>query len=201
MGWLITLGILLGLAVLPIGISVIYDHLGPVIRLMVGPVRVKIFPAKKKDKNNTGDKKPVKATKKKEASTEKKKKGGALSDFLPLVEVILEFLCKFKSKIRVNRLELTVILAGDDPCDLAINYGKAWAALGNLMPQLERFFIIKKRDLEVECDFTADKPQIFARLDLTITVGRLIALAVVYGWRLLEEYKKFVKVRKGGAKI
>ena len=98
-------------------------------------------------------------------------------------------------------MELKLILAGDDPCDLAVNYGKAWAALGNLMPQLERVFIIKKRDLEVECDFTADQTLVFARLDLTITLGRLLHLIVVYGIRLLRQYLSIVKTRKGGAKL
>ena len=105
----------------------------------------------------------------------------------------------FRRKLRVNVLELKLILAGDDPCDLAVNYGKAWAALGNLLPRLERVFVIKKRDLEVECDFTANETLVTARLDLTITLGRLLALGVVYGIRALITFLKIKKKRKGGA--
>ena len=95
-------------------------------------------------------------------------------------------------------LEVNLVLAGGDPCDLATNSGKAWAALGNLRPRLERLFVIKKRDLEVECDFTSDETLITARLDITITLGRLIALAVRYGIRALREFLKIMKLRKGG---
>ena len=94
-----------------------------------------------------------------------------------------------------------MIMAADDPCDLAVNYGKAWAALGNLMPQLERVFVIQKREVEVECDFTASKTLIFARLDLTITFGRLLAIVIYHGIRILRQYLNIMKTRKGGAKL
>ena len=48
MGWLIALGILILLAILPLGASVIYDDQGPLIRLILGPIRLKLFPKKKK---------------------------------------------------------------------------------------------------------------------------------------------------------
>ena len=120
-------------------------------------------------------------------------------DFLPLVKVALNFLGDFQRRLRVNRLELKLILAGGDPCDLAVNYGRAWTAVGNLMPQLERLFVIKKRDVEVECDFTASETLVIARLDLTITLGRLLGLAIVYGIRALKEFLILQKKRKGGA--
>jgi len=92
-------------------------------------------------------------------------------------------------------------MGGDDPSALAINYGRAWAALGNLMPQLERFFVIKKRDLEVECDFTSDKTLIYAKADVTITVARTIHLLSRYGIRVLKDLLNLRKLRKGGAKL
>ena len=59
--------------------------------------------------------------------------------------------------------------------------------------------MIKKRDLEVECDFTANETLVTARLDLTITLGRLLALGVVYGIRALITFLKIKKKREGGA--
>ena len=96
-------------------------------------------------------------------------------------------------------LELKLIMAADDPCDLAVNYGRAWAAVGNLMPRLERVLVIKKRDIEVECDFEANQTRVIARLDLTITLGRIIGTAVVYGVEALIEFLKIKNKRKGGA--
>ena len=112
---------------------------------------------------------------------------------------VFRFLDVFRRKLRLNLLELKLIMASDDPCDLAVNYGRAWAAVGNLMPQLERVFIIKKRDIEVECDFTASQTLVIARLDLTITLGRLLNAVLVFAVRALVQFLKIKKKRKGGA--
>lgn len=218
MGWLITLLILTALAILPLGASIIYDEDGAVVRVIAGPVKIKVFPLPKKDKkpekksqkeknskkDKTSSKKQAKSKKQTQTSgkteTEaKKKKGGPITDFLPLVKVLLKFLDGFRRKLRLNVLELKLIMAADDPCDLAVNYGKAWAAVGNLMPQLERVFVIQKRNIEVECDFTADKTLVIARLDLTITLGRILGLVFVLIGRAIVELIKIVLKRKGGA--
>ena len=215
MGWLITLGILFLLAILPLGVSIKYNSEGPVIRLILGPVKITLVPGKKKEKKEK--KKPEKKPKKQKKTPEKtkqlgkdkpepqpkpeeqKEKGGSILDFLPLVNTVFEFLGDFRRKLRLNHLELKLIMAGDDPCDLAVNYGRAWAAVGNLMPRLERWFVIKNRDVEVECDFFASETLIIARLDLTITLGRVIAALVRFAYRALREYLKIKKKRKGGA--
>lgn len=209
MGWLIAFAVIFLLAILPLGASVKYNADGPLVKVIAGPVRFTVFPMKKKEKKPKKEKKqkkekvpeqmPAADTKADTQKEEKKEQGGSVLDFLPLVKVGLNFLGDFRRKLRLNRLELKLIMAGDDPCDLATNYGKAWAALGNLFPLLERAFVIKKRDIEVECDFTASEMLIIARLDITITLGRIIALAVVYGIRALREYLKIMKLRKGGA--
>ena len=208
MGWLITLGILLLLGILPLGVSAVYDEGGPLVRIIAGPLRFKVFPAAKNKKKK--DKKKDKDTKKKDkgksdkasgknSGTKGKKKGGPITDFLPLVKVVLDFLNGFRKKLRVKKLELKVIMAADDPCDLAVNYGKAWTAVGNLMPALERVFVIGKRDIEVECDFTADKTRVFADLDITITLGRLLSLVGSLVYHAVIELFKIIKKRKGGA--
>ena len=82
---------------------------------------------------------------------------------------------------------------------MALNYGKAWAALGNLFPLLERAFVIKKRDVEVECDFTADETTVLANVQITITLGRILWLVLRYAVRALFVLLKIFKTRKGGA--
>ena len=200
MGWVIALGVLLLLTILPLGVSARYDSDGPLVKLIAGPVRVKLYPGKKSEKKGE-KKKPEKKTATGKKTSSQKKKGGSFSDFLPLVNLVLDFLDSFRWKLRVKRLEMKLIMAADDPCDLAVNYGKAWAALGNLLPVLERQLVIKKRDLEVECDFEANTTVIIARVDLTITLGRLLSLVVVHGIRILREYLNIVKTRKGGVKL
>lgn len=204
MGWWITLAILALLAILPLGVSALYDCDGLRVRVILGWLRITIVPLPRRmKKKNAGEKKTPKEKKtgkSREAApdgkTEPEKKGGSLKDFLPLVKIGLNFLGDFRRKLRVNRLELKLVLAGDDPCDLAVNYGRTWAALGNLQPLLERVFIIKKRDLNVECDFTASQTLVNARLDITITLGRLLSLAAVYGIRALRAFLKMKKNKK-----
>ena len=201
MGRLIGLGIVVLLAVLPLGVRIRYDCDGIAVTVLAGPVRILVFPRPKKEKKKKEKPKPEKKkTDPSEKEPPKKEKaGGSLTDFLPLVKLALELLNCFRRKLRVDNLRLKLVLAGDDPCDLAVNYGRAWAALGNLLPRLERVLVIRKRDLNVECDFTADSTVVTAGLDITITLGRLIALAVVYGLRGLKEFLSISKKRKGGA--
>ena len=222
MGWLIALGILTLLAVLPLGVSVRYDSDGAVVRLIIGPLKITLFPRPKKDKKPKEVKKPkpdekpgeeappVKEEKPKPEQTAgdkepekelktKKSSGGPITDFLPVVRILLDMLGAFRRKLRLNVLELKLIMAADDPCDLAINYGRAWAAVGNLLPQLEKVFVIKKRNIEVECDFEATQTLVTARLDLTITLGRILATVFIYGGKAGIELMKINKKRKGGA--
>ena len=247
MGWWIALAILVGLAVLPLGVSVKYNADGVWLAIVAGPVRIQILPAKKKVKKPKKEKPqkekkpkkqkvpkvPKKAAAEKPASKpaaapkvppqvplekkypnldkkprrvprkapepEKPEQGGSWTDFLSLIPVVLDFLNDFRRKLRVNRLDLKLILASGDPCDLAVNYGKVWAAVGNFMPQLERFLKIQKRNIDIECDFLASETKVIARLDLTITLGRILAAVFKFAFRALVEFLKIMKKRKGGA--
>ena len=167
MGWLITFAILFLLAILPLGVSVRYDSGGPVVRILAGPIKLTILPKKQKKpkKQKAAASEPVpeaapipeppkpepvkdpvpppREPRKSVAPETEQVKGGSWTDFLPLVKAALDFLGDFRRKLRLNVLELKLIMAGGDPCNLAINYGRAWAAVGNLMPHLDRLFVIK----------------------------------------------------------
>ena len=210
MGWMIFFAVVLLLAILPLGVFVSYDEDGVVVKIVAGPVKITLFPRPKKEKKS--EKKSKKKTSASPAEQlpkppqppkqiPEKKKGGSWTDFLPLVQVALDFLGSFRRKLRIDQLELKLTMAGDDPCDLAVNYGRAWAAVGNLMPQLERLFVIKKRNIEVTCDFTASQTLVKFRSEATITLGRLVSLAVVYGIRVFREFWKIKTKRKGGAGV
>ncbi len=198
-GWLIALGILVLIAILPVGASVVYDEDGLVLSLLLGLIKIRLFPQSSKKEIKKKEKpKTVKTKAEKKPEKPKEKSGGKLTDFLPLVRILLDFLNSFRRKLRVNRLEAKLTLAGGEPGDLAVKYGKAWATVGNLMPYLERFFVIKKRDIQVQCDFAQSISKIYARLDLTITVGRILSIAVKYGIKALIEFLKISNKRKGG---
>lgn len=217
MGWLIFFGILFLIAIIPVGIRIRFDEDGFRAGVILGLIRITLFPFPKWLKKLTQKKpKPKPEQPKQEKSKEEKtpeqpkskeekpaepapKKGGSLLDFLPLVKLGLNFLGDFRRKLRLNHLELKLILGGDDPCDLAVNYGRAWAALANLINALERAFVIKKRELEVECDFTSDETRVIANLEISITIGRITGLIAVYAVRALKTFLRIRKKRKGGA--
>lgn len=194
MGWLIAFAILAGLAMLPVGIRGLYRDSEAGVWLLVGPLKFRLYPTKPKEENRTSQPK-------KKTANSNGKKGGKLQDFLPLARTVLDFLNQLRTKVGVKNLELKVILAGDDPCDLAVNYGRAWAALGNLMPQLDRALKIRKRNIEVECDFTAETTRVYAKVDATVSVARALHLGGRYGVKIIKDILKLKKLRKGGAEL
>ncbi len=212
MGWLITLGLVTALAVLPLGIRIRYDSGGPLVRAILGPMKITLYPRKPREEKKQPEQEAKPQTVQPSESLPKppqppkqppgkKQSGGSLTDFIPLVKLGIRFLGDFRRKLRVEELYLRLILASPDPCDLAVNYGKTWAAVGGLLPALEHWFVIKNRDVEVQCDFTASESLVIARMDLTITLGRLLTLVTVYGVRALKEYLNLRNHRKGGGAI
>lgn len=213
MGWIIALAVLVLLAILPLGASVIYDAEGIRVRILAGPLKIPVFPLNKKPKKEKTKIDKLKKKKKARetagggtAQSEKKPEqkfgnGGSWTDFLPLIRVAMELLNDLRCKLRVNHLKLHLTMAADDPCDLAINYGRMNASVAGLLAQLERFLVIKKRDVHIDCDFAASETVILARLDLTITLARVFSIAVRYGIRSLTTFLEIKKQREGGADL
>ena len=207
MGWLIILGILLLIGFLPVGVRVRYNAEGLRVVVLAAPLRFTVVPAGYKEKKPK--KKKEKASPKKEdklptdpppaTKPAKKESGGPVTDFLPLVKVALGLVGEFITRLRFNNLELKLIMAGDDKCALATNYGRAWIALGNLLPLLDNVLNIKKRNLEIECDFAGTQTTVIAGADITITVGRVLNILVRYGFRAVKEFIILKNKRKGGA--
>ena len=192
MVWLIILAVLCVLPFVPLGVCAVYREFDPGVWLLIGPLKFRVYPAKKKteSKNTKPHSKP-----------KLRNRGGSYRDFFPVIRAVLDFLGQLRRKLRVRNLEFRVTLAGDDPCDLALNYGRAWAAVGTLTPQLERVFNIKRRDLSVACDFNGDKTRVYAKVVATITLGRTIHLLSKHGIKIIKELLELKKLQKGGAQI
>lgn len=197
-GWLIALGVIILLGFLPVGICAVYGENGASVKLIFGPVRVLLYPRKPKGQKKPRQKKEPDEVLKPATG---KKAGGKLADFLPLVDVVLEFLKDFHRCLRVQFLEMKLLLAGGDPSSLAINYGRAWAALGNLLPIVEQLITIRKRDLDISCDFVEKETKIYVRADLTLRLGSLLRIALWRGLRILFKYYEITNKRKGGANV
>lgn len=195
MGWLIFVLCLLLLLLMPLKLFVRYNG-NLRAWLTFGPVTINLYPKKR----SPGKKRASQKKNGFESHEEvKKQKKSDKESVVAIIKLILDFLNDFRTKLRIDDLQLRIILADEDPCDLSVNYGRSWAALGSFYPQLERFFVIKKRQVEIECDYTAEETVINASADLTITVGRILTLGVYHGFKLLRKYLIFMKKSKDGA--
>lgn len=193
MGWRIVLWILFALCalialvlLLPVGIRIRYCDGILKLWYTVGPVRLLRYPEaanarvkRKKSKINirTVLDEPIKANRKYDS---------VLGDFWAELKTTLGLVWHLRPKLRIKRLVLKLHLAGDEPASLAMEYGGAWAAIGNLLPLLEEAFTLKKRQLDVDCDFSGGATTLDAKLDITIGLGRLLWCLVRYSMDTIE---------------
>ena len=182
MWWIIPVAIALviaGLAVLPVGLRVIYDKDGLTAKLLVWffPYKLNIT-----EINEKSFERRMKTKKMMEENPDYQPPiihpDGTLREFFPLLDLYLQLLFNKKYKLRVKLLELKLTMANDDPFDLAMNYGKAQMIIAGLLPQLERIFNIEKKEIDIACDFLAEETMLYARADLRMPLARLIGALV-----------------------
>ena len=204
---LVILAVLVLIGCIPVGVDAAYGEGGVLLSAKIGFFRLQILPAKPKKQ-----KKPKKPKQQKPAASPapsaapdapaepaaKKKLAlpGGLNGILRLVNLALSTLGDLRRKLRVEELTLHVTFEGDDPADAALHYGQAWAAVGALMPALDRLFVIKKRDICPILDYNREQMSVDAHLILTITIGRALALGLKAGLGFL---KLLNDSKKGGA--
>ena len=210
---LIVLAVLVLLALIPLGAHVRYDSEGAFVWLVAGPVRIRILPKKpKKPKKNKKEKKEKKDKKDKQKRgkekkpkqpaepAEKKEKqpiGGLIRDFMPFVRLGFDLLGCFFRKLRIPILTLHVGFGGaDDPAGAAVNYGRAWSAIGAIMQPIRAKTRIRKENVSCSCDFTQGEMRIFAELKAVFLLGDLVVMAVRYGLRALRLYLRMKKEQK-----
>jgi len=174
---LIVLGVLAAIGCIPVGVRAVYDETAAVYLTVLG-VSIRLYPMKKKEK-------PKKAP-----PREKKKfqipPRAQLEEYLHL---LLEVLGRFRRRLRVKKLTLHAIFGGSDPADAALNYGRAWAAIGVVMPLLEQCFTIRRRDVGAFLQEGETTVRIRAEAHATLTVGRFLHLALLALWRFLNIYR------------
>lgn len=201
--WWMTLLVIFAVLVLigciPVGVDARYGADGIFLAAKIGPFRLQLLPQKPKKKKKKPAKQPpaVKPAEKKPA--EKKQNpllSGGVDGLLQLLGLAFDTLGDLRRKLRVNALMLHVTVpGGDDPAKAAMNYGRAWAAIGALTPAVERLFVIKKRDIQPELNYNETQMKVDAHLVTTITIGRSLALALRAGvgfLKILNERKKAV---------
>lgn len=103
-----------------------------------------------------------------------------------------ELMSRFQEKLRVDIFRFQLICAMEDPADAALFYGHANAVMGAALPLLERWFIIKKKEIAITLDFEREKPQLAAQAQFSLTLGQIMALgafALTTGWRFYRAHR------------
>lgn len=188
-GVLIVLLLVCLLGLLPIGVRLSYDEAGGLVWLKLGFIKILLYPQDKTEQKGKQGKKKAKKSK----GGKNKPKGGNLTEFLPIAKIVFDFLSDFRKRLYVQKLYLRLTLAENDPFDLAVHYAEAWGVLGSVMPLLEQYVKIKDRDLKIDCDFTAEKPNVVARADILISFGRFLVIALRHGIRGFKKYQLISK--------
>ena len=189
-GWCIFLLCFILLLCMPCGIYAHYNSEKTIAKLIIGPIRVNLLHSRKKHSKTDKSKSP-------DSSAETKEKR-RFRDYLPIVKPIFALLRDFRRRVIIKNLQFRLVLGGSDPYDLSINYGRCWAVLGNLFPYLESLFTIRNRNLEIECDYTADTTKIDAAIDLRISLFTLLRMTFYHGIQIFKSYKT-AKDEKDGA--
>ena len=95
---------------------------------------------------------------------------------------------KFGKKLQIDRLDLDLTWAAEDPADAAIRYGRAWAAAESLLAFLENCFVIRERRVTINLDFYREKPLLYLQMGFSLTLAQLTAIGVVFAFKGLRVY-------------
>lgn len=189
------LALLTLLNLLRVGVSAGYEAQAFSVSARVGPLTIPVWPRPpaeepkkpKKEKPPKEPKAPQEQTKEKELD---------FDTILALAKLALKAAGSFRRKLTVELFRLVFVAGSSDPYDTAMQSAYVQAALGSLRPLAERALHIQERDVQVGADFTADKPRIEARLTLTIRIGQIVAIGVVFGVGYLKLMLKKKKAAK-----
>ena len=191
------LALLTLLNLLRVGVSAGYEAQAFSVSARVGPLTIPVWPRPpaeepkkpKKEKPPKEPKAPQEQTKEKELD---------FDTVLALAKLALKAAGSFRRKLTVELFRLVFVAGSSDPYDTAMQSAYVQAALGSLRPLAQRALHIQERDVQVGADFTADKPRIEARLTLTVRIGQIVAIGVVFGvgyLKLMLQKKKAAKAQ------
>ena len=184
-GWGVLALVLLALFLLGqlrIGVRGKYTADGLTAQARIGPVRIQLYPLKKRKKPHKQKKAP-KPQREKPAG--ENRKGGAVKPLLKLLPLALEAAGQLRRRLCVDLLRLEVTAAAPDPADAAMIYGRTNAALGAVWQPLNAAFRIKDGRAAVRVDFDGEQTTVYGALAMSIKVGQALRLGLYFGGRTL----------------
>ena len=108
---------------------------------------------------------------------------------MDLIHLGLSAMGQFRRVLRVDRFLLDCAIATGDAAKTAMAYGAAAAGAGMFLPLLEENLRVRKKDIQVICDFEGTESQIF----LEVQVSALVFQLLIIGIKVL---RGFLRLRK-----
>ena len=108
---------------------------------------------------------------------------------IDLIHLGLSAMGQFRRVLRVDRFLLDCAIATGDAAKTAMAYGAAAAGAGMFLPLLEENLRVRKKDIQVICDFEGTESQIF----LEVQVSALVFQLLIIGIKVL---RGFLRLRK-----
>lgn len=162
----IVLGALLLLMLMPVGVRAVFEADLTVWLTLFG-IRLQLFPGKEK---------PKKKKKSKKSSTEKQpKKVVPRGDLREYLKLLAKLLGKLHRKLLIRELTLHAVFGGSEP---ELNYGRAWAVIGGIMPIIEETFRIRKRDVGAYLCAEQSEIRIIARAHAVVSFFTILRISL-----------------------
>ena len=209
-GWII-LGVILLLIVLlclaPVGVYIRYDA-ELLLRLRIGPISMTILPKKekpsktvKKDrKGKAAQSETAEGASESDAPSEKKtkfpkpNKAQIIYSLRTLPGILKKALSRTRRAILISPLYVKVVFAGDDPADIAENYGKAQALVSALFPELKKLVRIKKARIALSANYENEQMELYAEAGLRLRFGTILIIAFSAAFSMLRWFLGYRKL-------
>ena len=189
-GWLkallIVAGILGILLLVRLGVRVSYRENVLRLWLCISPFRIPLYSSAGKKKKKKPKKKKKKPQEKPEEKKKKPKKKRSFREILTMAGEIGGILKRLMRRIRIERLEAEITAAGPDAARAAITYGRLWEAVGTLHALLDNLVTLKRWNVQVGLDYSAEKLRAEGTAEITFRNLYILAMLlglIRVGWR------------------
>ena len=208
--FVIIFAILILIAFIRFGVSVEYSADGLALTAIAGFLRMRILPRiekpmskrdiakrearKEKKDRKKAEKKAKKEAKKKSREALEGKKPGAVKTILGLLPAIKTTLVRLRRRLLIKKLVIRYSIANDDPYNTAVTFGAVNAAAEIIVPFIEEYFRVKRRDIRVTANFLDTQHRIYinAAISLAIWEAVYIVSSILFA---------FIKVLVSSAQI
>jgi len=186
---------------IPVHVRASYDQGEMAAWVRFGPVKIQVFPPKPAKKEAASDEGTPDKARKKAKKEPKKKKPKAKINFdqiLYSVEelppILLRALRRVGRRVVVEPLKVHLLVAGLDPADTALLFGKLEAALAASLPSLHQTVRIREPDIRLFLDFSAERMDCIADVGVSIRPWDLLSVGIRAGGSLLKWFLGFRKL-------